>query len=131
MATTTMQKREPQAESSQPEATRGAVFTPRVDIVESGDELLLFADLPGVKPGDVDVRFDKGELILHAHCPLRQSGVNSLAQEYEVGDFYRVFRVAEEIDASRITADLKNGVLTLHLPKTAAAKTRRITVQGQ
>lgn len=100
-----------------------------MDILETADELVLFADLPGVKEGDVDIRFESGELTLHAR---RQASkmTGTIVWENEVGDFFRAFRISEQIDAGKIWAELKNGVLTLHLPKVETAKPRRITVRG-
>jgi HSP20 family protein len=116
--------------ASRSETTRGVTFTPRVDIVETADELWLCADLPGVQPEAVDVRFENGELLLHGRCPQRQSGGKFLVSEYEVGDFYRAFTVSENIDTDKISAELKNGVLTVRLPKSEAVKPRKITVKG-
>lgn len=114
-----------------PEATRGGIyFTPRVDIYETDKELLLIADLPGVKGDDVDLRYDRGELVLHARVPARQRQGSALLQEYEVGDFYRVFQIHESIDAAGIQAACKNGVLTLHLPKVQAVQPKQIKVRG-
>jgi HSP20 family molecular chaperone IbpA len=119
------------AEQTQPERLRGGVyFTPRVDIVETDNELTLFADLPGVKPGDVDLRYEQGELALHGRCQPRHPERGALLNEYEVGDFYRAFQIHESIDASKIGAEFKNGVLTIHLPKMEKAKPRQITVRG-
>jgi HSP20 family molecular chaperone IbpA len=119
------------ADLAHPEATRGGVyFTPRVDILETEQELTLFADVPGVKPGDVDLRYENGELLLHGKVQPRAQGKNLLLQEYEEGDFYRSFTIHESIDAGRISAECKNGVLTVHLPKVEAVKPRQIKVQG-
>lgn len=107
----------------------GDTFTPRVDIFEADKELVLYADLPGVKPEDLDLHFEKGELILRAPCPPRKTG-DFVRQEYGVGDFYRAFTVAEDIDADKIAAELKNGVLTVHLPKAEKAQPRKIQVAG-
>ena len=131
MAENSIVKTEKKADLTTPEFTRGTVmFTPRVDIIETAEELLLFADVPGVKSEDVDVRFENGELILHGRCNPRGHAANFLLNEYEVGDFYRVFALSESIDAEKIGAELKQGVLTVHLPKAAAVKPRKITVQG-
>jgi len=119
------------AEQTTPERLRGgAYFTPRVDIVETDNELTLFADLPGVRPEDVDLRYEQGELTLHGRCQPRQAERGALLQEYEVGDFYRAFQIHESIDASKIGAEFKNGVLTVHLPKMEQAKPRQIQVRG-
>jgi HSP20 family protein len=117
-------------EVSPTEAIRSARFTPRVDILAREDEVVVYADVPGVVVGDVDIRFEKGELTIHGRCAPRQGEVHYLVREYEVGDFYRVFSVSDEIDASKITAELTDGVLTLHLPRAAAGMPRKIPVRG-
>jgi len=124
-------QKQQKSEVMQPEATQGIYYTPRVDILETENELTLFADVPGVKPDAVDVRFENGELILHARCSPRHEGANYLAREYGVGNFYRAFTISQDIDTDKITAELKNGVLTLHLPKSEAVKPRRITIKGE
>ncbi|HEY7159368.1 MAG TPA: Hsp20/alpha crystallin family protein [Gemmataceae bacterium] len=120
------------AEAARPEATRGGVyFTPRVDIVETDDELTLCAEVPGVAPEDVDLRYENGELLLHGRVKARPNQRAMLLQEYEEGDFYRAFTIHESIDSSRISAECKNGVLTVHLPKTEAVRPRQIVVRGE
>ena len=125
---TTIEKRtEPAAET---ERTRGGrVYRPNVDILEKHDELLVVADMPGVKGGEIDIRFEDGELTIHGPAAARQEGQRYLAQEYGVGDFYRTFRVSERVDATKISAEYKDGVLLLHLPKVEAAKPRKIKVK--
>jgi len=113
------------------EATRGGThFTPRVDIVETEKELTLYAELPGVMPQDVDLHYERGELVLHARVKPRPTGKSFLLHEYEEGDFYRAFTIHEQLDASKIEAECKNGVLTVHLPKAEAARPRQINVRG-
>ena len=119
------------ADLARPEATRGGVyFTPRVDICETDKELTLFAEVPGVRPDDVNLRYENGELLLHARVEPRLQGKNVLLQEYEEGDFYRAFTIHESIDAGRISAECKNGVLTVHLPKVEAVQPRQISIKG-
>jgi HSP20 family protein len=128
MADTALQTQEP-ANTLPAEVTRGVTYSPRVDILETEEELTLFADRPGVKDGGVDIRFENGELTLHARRqPSKMTG--TWLWENETGDFFRAFRISEQVDAGKIWAELKNGVLTLHLPKVEAAKPRRITVRG-
>src|SRR5438128_7404078 len=68
---------------SHPETTRGGYhFVPRVDIFETENELLLLADLAGVRPEDVDLHYEKGELMLFARVRERQPRENLLLQEY-------------------------------------------------
>ena len=119
------------AEMVQRESTRGgAHFTPKVDIVETEHELTLYAELPGVRADDVELHYENGELVLQGRVGPRHGRRNLLLQEYEEGNFYRVFTVHESIDARRIEAECKNGVLTVHLPKTEAVKPRQISVKG-
>lgn len=113
------------------EGTRGSqYFVPPVDIYETDNELLLFADLPGVSFQDVNLRFEKGELVLEGHLPARSRSGSAVLSEYEEGDFYRVFQVHETIDSSRIEAECKNGVLTVRLPKEERVKPRKVAVKG-
>jgi HSP20 family protein len=113
------------------EATRGGVFfTPRVDIVETDAELTLFAEVPGVAPEDVDLHYEKGELVLHGRVKPGPTRQRMLLQEYEQGDFYRAFTINESIDAGRISAECKNGLLTVHLPKVESVRPRQITVRS-
>jgi HSP20 family protein len=132
MARNALATREKQSELTTPERTYSTVsFTPRVDILENQDELVLLADVPGVQPGDVDIRFENGELVIHGRCQSRQENINYLAREYDIGDYYRAFTIGEALDADRISAELKHGVLTVHLPKSEAAKPKRITVKAE
>jgi HSP20 family protein len=131
MANVTTPSPKDRAEAGQPEWTRGGVyFTPRVDIVETDQELTLYAEVPGVRPEDVDLHFEKGQLFLHGKVQPRRGDRPLLYQEYEEGDFYRAFTIHESIDSLRITAECKNGVLTIHLPKVEAARPRQIAVRG-
>ena len=129
MADTALEKT-PTSDLTAAEESRGVTFTPRIDVLETENELLLFADLPGVEQENVDVRFENGELTLRARRTSPEADRIPLAFEYETGDYFRAFRITEQIDAEKIWAELKNGVLTLHLPKVEAVKPRKITVKG-
>jgi HSP20 family protein len=120
------------AEVSSAEQTRGGRFyRPNVDILEREDELVVLADVPGAEAEDIDIDFEEGNLTIRAKVELRQPPETQyLLREYGVGDFFRTFQVSERIDASRITAECNDGVLTLHLPKVEAAKPRKIAVAG-
>jgi HSP20 family protein len=118
-------------EAAAPEATRGGIYyTPRVDICETADEVMLVCDMPGVKPQDLDVRFEKGDLSLYGKVQPRQAPAEYLEEEYGVGDFYRCFAIAPEIDAAKISAECRNGVLTVHLPKQEKVKPKRVAVKA-
>ncbi|RMG02597.1 MAG: Hsp20/alpha crystallin family protein [Planctomycetota bacterium] len=110
----------------------GVFFRPAVDIIELEDELLVVADVPGADPKKIDVSFEDHTLTLHAKVePRWGEDAKFVAQEYDVGDFYRVFQVGESIDAQKISAEYRNGVLTLHLPKADVAKPRKIQVKAE
>jgi HSP20 family protein len=112
------------------EATRnGQFFTPRVDIVETESELLLYADMPGVNPYDIDLRYEQGELVLRGKVPPREATGHLIFSEFETGDFYRDFQVKETIDASKIEAEFKNGVLIVHLPKQESVKPKQVPIR--
>lgn len=106
-------------------------FIPGVDIVELENEYVLRADLPGAKRDDIDVQLDRGMLTLHARVEPRQTAhrTRALLHEYGVGDFHREFKVGDAIDTAGIVAETANGVLTLRLPKAAAARQQRIDVR--
>jgi HSP20 family protein len=120
----------PASEVAPAEHTRsGSYYRPNVDIVERADELTVQADVPGATADGIEVDFEDGMLSIHVKVPPRNQGVDYLVREYGVGDFCREFRVNETIDVARISADLADGVLTLHLPKVEAAKPRKIAVK--
>ncbi len=114
------------------ERTRaGRAYRPNVDIIEMKDELVVLADMPGTRPEDVDINFEKGTLEIHAQVRERvPTDARPVLAEYGVGDFYRTFQVSEAVDASRISAEYRDGVLVLHLPKVEALKPRKIAIKG-
>lgn len=120
------------SDASAAERTRGEPsYTPRFDIYESADELLLVGDMPGVAAEDLDIRYENRELAIYGRVTPREPQARGLHREYGVGDFYRAFTIAENLEADKIRAELRHGVLTLHLPKSEAVKPRRIQVQGE
>jgi len=106
------------------------VYTPRADILETGEAFWVRVDLPGVKPADVKLNCQEGQLILHAPCAPRHYGRRAMWREYGVGDYHRSFVLGEQVDGNNIEAVLADGVLTIRLPKTESARPRRIEVKG-
>src|SRR5882757_5070918 len=92
-------------------------YRPLVDVIETPDELLLVADMPGVRREGIDIQFEDGELTVHGPVEERHAAGRTWLREYGIGDFYRTFRVSEQINAAAITADYSGGVLTVRLPK--------------
>ena len=132
---TTMAKNELTNESKEsgeairPETTYEQTFVPRIDIWEGEDELVLHADMPGVEPDNIDIRFENRELTIHGQVTPRYDDVQLTNGEYNIGDFHRSFAIGEAIDAENITAEMSSGVLILHLPKSEKVKPRRIQVK--
>jgi HSP20 family protein len=119
------------AETAGEQARRGQYYRPNVDLMEKADELLVVVDVPGAKRDQIDIEFENGSLTIHAKVAQRRpEDATYLMREFGVGDFYRTFRVSEQIDPARITAECRDGVLYLHLPKSEAAKPRKIAVES-
>ena len=125
-----LQRSEKQEVTSSAEQTRpGPVFTPAVDIFESESALTVLADLPGVKVKDLKIDLRENTLTLVAPVDaVRGEKEIEVLREYESGTFFRQFTLAETIDQVKISAELRDGVLRLELPKTEAAKPREIAV---
>lgn len=104
------------------------LFSPRFDIWESEDELILYGELPGVEASDLDLHFEKQVLTIHGKVSRQHNALQCIFSEYAIGDFQREFTIGESINSNAITAELKNGVLEVRLPKAEKAKPRRIEI---
>ncbi len=112
------------------EKTRpGRYFLPEVDICEFEDSLRLWADMPGVSEKDVAVSLKDSVLTIEGSVSAADyDKLSPLYTEYNVGSYFRQFTLNAEIDESRIGAKMRNGVLTVDLPKREQAKPRIIEV---
>lgn len=131
--TTTQIEQKGTQEVTRPEETWGGhYYSPRADICENDAELTVMLDMPGVKATDVDIQYEQGELRVHGKVQPRapQNG-RFVMREYEIADYFRAFRIGETVDESAIGAEMKEGVLTLHLPKKQEARPKRITVAAR
>lgn len=116
-------------ESTQEPAEPRLLFNPPIDIYETPDGLVLYADLPGVTADGLDLQVQDNRLTLYGRVAPREGLPGQmLHQEYHVGDFLRSFILSDEVDHERIQARLSNGVLRVDLPRAARAKPRRIEV---
>jgi len=106
------------------------IYAPRVDLVETDEAFLMYADMPGVKAENVSLHCKDGQLVLHGRCAPRTAGNRPLHREYGVGDYYRSFSLTDMVDVGRIDARMENGVLFVTLPKAERVKPKRITVKG-
>ena len=102
---------------------------PSVDIYENEEEILLYADMPGVLKKDLAVNLDKGNLSLSGIRKLKPHGAKRW-QEFGDIEYRRNFSVPQIINVENVSAELKDGVLKLHLPKSEAAKPKLIEIKA-
>ena len=112
--------------------SREEAFSPLVDIYETSDgTTVLAAEVPGASAETLDIRVDKGVLTISAEAPLPEVGedYSRTYTGFVGGEYFRAFALSDEIDRDAIEASLEDGVLTLRLPKAAAAQTRKIEIK--
>ena len=103
--------------------------TPKADILEMPEGLVLLLDLPGVKAEDVEVDFERGELTVKARRgDGARQGRAHVAEFGGQAEFYRAFLISQETAADKIAAELRQGVLAIRLPRAEQAKPRRVPV---
>ena len=104
-------------------------FVPTADIYEDRDSLKIVLEMPGVEKSNVDIRVEEGVLFVEGRLDLaKYRGLQPLYTEYNIGNYARSFRLSNAIDPDKIGAELKDGVLSLTLPKAEKAKPRTIQV---
>jgi HSP20 family molecular chaperone IbpA len=125
-----IQVKDKQEVTSPAEQTRpGLVFTPDVDIFETETAITLLADLPGVRPEDLNIDLRDNTLTISGEIfPVEGGEEEDILIEYETGKYYRQFTLSEVIAQDKIDAKLTDGVLRLTLPKVEKAMPRKITV---
>ena len=121
------QKREVE---KKPESTMPARrYLPVTDIFETADALKVILEMPGVDKDGVDVRVENDLLTIDGQVDFsKYQGLQPVYTEYNVGNYARSFQLSSKIDQERITADLRDGVIILVLPKAEKAKPRKIKV---
>lgn len=103
-------------------------WVPAADLCETADAYLVTAELPGVARQQVRVEVHDGHLVLHGRRDARVACEQYHQVERGHGEFSRTFRLPTDIDAERISADLKDGVLTVVVPKLTGPEPRRVTI---
>jgi HSP20 family protein len=107
-------------------------WTPSVDIEEKDNEIVVRADVPGVSEKDLDVRLENNTLTIKGERKLekedKQKGYHRIERAY--GSFVRSFTLPAAVDADKVEAHYKDGVLTVTLPKTEAAKSRKVKISS-
>ncbi len=104
-------------------------FVPATDVYETADGLTLVAEMPGIRPDGLAVTVEENVLVIRGAPGPEASDGEVLLKEFTAGEFYRAFQLPADYDTERIEAGLRQGVLTLRLPKSERLKPRRIEVK--
>jgi len=121
------QKRE--VEKKQEGTMPARQFLPVTDIFETDQALTLIVEIPGVKKENVEVHVENDVLTIRGRIDFANyEGLQPVYTEYNVGDYARSFQLSSTVDQPKIKAELKDGVMTLVLPKAERAKPRKITI---
>jgi len=112
------------------EALEGSTWAPAVDILETTDQIVLRADLPGLDPKDVEIQVQNGTLTLRGErkfeSDVKEDNFRRVERVY--GSFVRSFSLPQTVDAEKVEAEYRSGVLELKLPKRPEAKPKQIKV---
>lgn len=113
-----------------PQRTIGAGVFPQLNLTEDANKLYLRAELPGVKSDDLDIQATGKTISITGERKIHEENAAARyhRREREAGKFSRVLAMPTEIDADRIEAKLENGILTIMVPKSEAAKPRQIKI---
>jgi len=110
---------------------RRRTFSPRVDIYEANDTVLLVAEMPGVGEAGIEVTLDKDILKVRGEVQGSDLGGYKAAYlEHSTGNYERTFKLSDDVNRENIEAVIENGLLTVVLPKAEIAKTKKIVVKG-
>jgi HSP20 family molecular chaperone IbpA len=121
------QKRE--VESKQEATIPARVFVPVTDIFETDEALTVILEMPGIDRDNVDLKVENDVLKIEGWINFsRYEGLQPVYTEYNIGNYARTFQLSSKIDQDRISAELRDGVMTLVLPKSEKAKPRKIAV---
>jgi HSP20 family molecular chaperone IbpA len=111
-------------------ARNEASLMPPVDVIEDASGITLFADLPGVPKDKLSLQVEADMLTIEGDVTVpTPEGLEASYVEVGLPRYRRVFTLSKELDASKVTAELANGVLKLRIPKAEHAKPRRIEIQ--
>jgi HSP20 family protein len=118
-----------EVESKEESTLPARLFLPQTDIFETSEALTLVLEMPGVDKGSVEVKVENDVLNIEGRVDFsKYDGLQPLYTEYNVGHYARSFRLSSKIEQEGISAELRDGVMTLLLPKAEKAKARKIKV---
>lgn len=118
---------------NQAAASNNNSWTPAVDITEYKDRFSLAVELPGIAPESVDITLDEGTLEIQGERVDNTDDENVVYRRAErrAGQFHRKFHLPETVDVERVTANNKDGVLEINIPKQEKAQPRKIEVASR
>jgi HSP20 family molecular chaperone IbpA len=120
------------AQQSNGEREREVFLRPATDIFEDDEQITLVADMPGVSRERLDVQVDQDTLTLEGRIDIEDvAELQALHADVRARSYRRSFVLSQELDAERIEATLKDGVLNVRIPKRAELRPRRIEVQAR
>ena len=106
-----------------------SVYTPPADIFELDDAYLILIDVPGVREEQVEIELDRNILTVSAkRTGDEETGEEGVYREYRTGEYRRSFTLGTGVDREDVSASIKDGVLTLRLPKSKEVMPRRIAI---
>lgn len=111
--------------------TDGRTWAPSVDVEETESALVFTMDLPGLEKSDIHISVDNNQLSVTGERKAAENSGEAIRRERWSGKVFRSFRLPVMVDSENIQANLKNGVLTLVVPKKEEAKPRQISVTVQ
>jgi len=129
MTTTTMPETSQKPAPPQASPRTTGTVAPRVDIYESDKAYVLLADMPGVAPDGLEVLAEDDELVIQGR--VNRPPVPPDYQEFELADYYRAFTLTEDLDATDVTATLRDGVLRVEIAKSGRAQPKKIPVRTE
>lgn len=128
---TTLNKHEAAPAEGVERTSNRKVYAPLVDIFETGEAIVVVADMPGVDEQSIDISMEKNLLTIKGTVPQVPANGHSLSYaEYGQGDYERVFTISNEVDRNAVEATVKDGVLRLTLPKSKQARAKKISVMA-
>jgi len=109
--------------------TAGTALLPAVDVIENGDGITLYADLPGVAKDKLNLQIEADVLTIEGEVDLRTpAGMAASHVEVNVPRYRRVFTLSKELDSGKVVAEFRHGVLKLRIPKAEHAQPRKIEI---
>jgi len=129
-AVTTGQQNVPQEARRQQQREEARAMVPRVDVLEDEKGITLLADLPGVPREQLELKVEGDTLVIEGEVAQQTpEGLQPVYAEIRVPRYRRAFTLSRELDASGVEANLKDGVLSLRIPKREEAQPRKISIQ--